>query len=173
MFVTLRVLLYLSRIVDQWSRRGTSRNDQRRAPSTWHHSSTASCWRHTTALQQKCNSVTPAHVCYKSRWDKPAVWRNLGIRMLKGHSFITYAVRTEGGRGSSAMRTPMYCCHSDVIICAYRGRGVGLKSWNLCVCNKWMAPKQMFVQLYNHGYFRQLEITLKFATLHKSAIVAL
>ena len=40
------------------------------------------------------------------------------------------------------MRTPMHCCHSDVIICAYwrGGGGGGLKSWNLCVCNKWMTP---------------------------------
>ena len=28
-----------------------------------------------------------------------------------------------GVGGTSAMRTPMYCLHSDVIICAYRGVG--------------------------------------------------
>ena len=41
---------------------------------------------------------------------------------VRGHSFSTYAQK---GVGSSAVRMPMYCCHSDVIICAYRGWGGG------------------------------------------------
>ena len=39
-----------------------------------------------------------------------------------GHSFSTYGRMAGGGR---QRRTPMYCFHSDVIICAYKG-GVGL-----------------------------------------------
>ena len=41
------------------------------------------------------------------------------------------------------MRTPMYCCQSDVIICAYRVGGWvgGFEILKLCVRNyKWMAP---------------------------------
>ena len=39
-----------------------------------------------------------------------------------------HLVRTarRGVGGSSALRTPMYCFHSDVIICAYRGGGGGV-----------------------------------------------
>ena len=56
-----------------------------------------------------------------------------------------HLVRTHrrGVGGSSAMRTPMYCCHSDVIICAYRG-GSGWV-WNLEIgayVIKWMAPNR-------------------------------
>ena len=39
---------------------------------------------------------------------------------------VRTAQRGEGG--SSALRTPMYCFHSDVIICAYRRVGVS-KIW--------------------------------------------
>ena len=42
--------------------------------------------------------------------------RHIASRLHRKGPFIYY-IRTEGG--SSAMRTPMYCCHSDVIICAY------------------------------------------------------
>ena len=42
----------------------------------------------------------------------------LSMILFRGHSFITYAPKGLGG--SSAMRTRMYFCHSDVIICAYR-----------------------------------------------------
>ena len=65
-------------------------------------------------------------------------WRVETAQPIRGHSFSTYAPKGVGG--SRAMRTPMHCCHRDVIICAYRGEWVGLKSSNLCVCNKWMAP---------------------------------
>ena len=47
----------------------------------------------------------------------PFIGVSNGARVFGTGPFIYY-VRTEGG--SSAMRTPMYCCHSDVIICAYR-----------------------------------------------------
>ena len=58
---------------------------------------------------------------------------------FRGHSFTTYT--PEEGSGSSVLRTPMYCCHSDVMICAYRvGGWVYLKSGNLCVRAKWMTP---------------------------------
>ena len=36
----------------------------------------------------------------------------------RGHSFTTYATK-----GSSAVRMPMYCCYSGVIISAYRVGG--------------------------------------------------
>ena len=51
---------------------------------------------------------------------------NFDDKCKEGHSFSTYTyrnVRTEGGRGSSALRMLMYCCHSDVIICTNRVSG--------------------------------------------------
>ena len=49
--------------------------------------------------------------------------------LVRDHSFIY--LRTEGLGGSSAMRTPVYCCHSDVIITVYKVRGW---VWNLGFC---------------------------------------
>ena len=56
------------------------------------------------------------------------------IEYVGGHSFITYAPKR--GTGSSALRMPMYFCHN---LCVQVG-WVGLKSGNLCVRNKSMAP---------------------------------
>ena len=49
--------------------------------------------------------------------------------MLRGRSFSTYTPERGVGE-SSAMRVPVHCCHSDVIICAYR-----IVGWVLCVWN--------------------------------------
>ena len=54
--------------------------------------------------------------------------------LLGAIHLVRTARRGEGG--ASALRTPMYCFHSDVIICAYKGGGGGLKSGNLCVRTK-------------------------------------
>ena len=45
-------------------------------------------------------------------------WPELTLTEIFGAIHLLCTHR-KGGRGSSAMRTPMYCCHSDVIICAY------------------------------------------------------
>ena len=55
------------------------------------------------------------HVC------QHALGLDLLLRCCDGASHTRAHQRRVGG--SSAMRTPMYCCHSDVIICAYRVGG--------------------------------------------------
>ena len=52
---------------------------------------------------------------------QPSLTIVLQVHHIRDHSFSRYAPKGVGG--SSAMRTPMHCCHSDVIICAYRAVG--------------------------------------------------
>ena len=64
------------------------------------------------------------------------------LTIIRGHSLSTYA--TEECRvGSNAKRTPMYCCHSDVINCAYRVSGwvwcLGIRAYML---NEWSLKDQ-------------------------------
>ena len=97
-----------------------------------------SCERvvHRVVVKRGKNVVTCFKWCLftSQSWCK---WESYVCAKCFMGPFIYY-VRTEGGRGSSAMRTPMYCCHSDVIICAYR---VGGWVWNLRICayviNEW------------------------------------
>ena len=59
------------------------------------------------------------------------------VWLCKGPSI--YYVRIEGGRGSSAMCTPMYRCQWRHNFCV-QGRWVDLKSGDLCVRKRWLAP---------------------------------